>query len=68
MSLVVACYIGDQYKDALGIGNALGWIMWLSQTLLMIILGIISFILLPNNYSEKNVKTPVHTDETSNEI
>ncbi len=66
VSLVVAFYIGDQYKDALGIGNALGWIMWLSQTLLMIILGIISFIMLPNNYSTEHVKTSLHTGETSN--
>ncbi len=68
VSLVVAFYIGDEYKDALGIGNALGWILWLSQTLLMIILGIISFILLPNNFKQGNVKTSIHTSETSNDI
>lgn len=61
VSLVVAFYIGNEYKDALGIGNALGWILWLSQTLLTIVLGIISFILLPNNYTLENVKTPIHT-------
>jgi uncharacterized protein (TIRG00374 family) len=30
-----------------GIGLALGWIIWAAQTLLILILGIISFILLP---------------------
>lgn len=30
-----------------GIGLALGWIIWASQTLLILILGIISFVLLP---------------------
>jgi len=66
ISLVVAFYIGEEYSNAAGIGNALGWIMWLSQTLIMIILGIISFILLPKNYSKENVETEIHTSEASN--
>ncbi len=68
VSLVVGFYIGKEYDNGLGIGNALGWIMWLSQTLLMIILGVISFILLPKNFSAENVKTTISSSETSNDI
>ena len=55
VGLVVAFYIEKDYPEqALGIGTALGWIIWLSQTLLMILLGLISLVLLPNNYSKEN--------------
>lgn len=68
VSLVVGFYIGKEYENGLGIGNALGWIMWLSQTLMTIILGVISFILLPKNFSAENVKTSIPSIETSNDI
>ncbi len=56
VGLVVAFYIGrdDSSGSALAIGTALGWIIWLSQTLLMIILGLISLALLPNNFKKEN--------------
>lgn len=53
VGLVVAFYIkGDYPEQALAIGTALGWIIWLSQTVLMIILGLISLALLPNNFEK----------------
>lgn len=53
VGLVVAFYIkGEHPEQALAIGTALGWIIWLSQTLLMIILGLISLALLPNNFEK----------------
>lgn len=51
VGLVVAFYIGKDYpKDAQAIGNALGMLVWVTQTLLMIILGLLSMVLLPTNY------------------
>jgi len=39
------------------IGNAFGWIMWSSQTLMLIVLGVLSFALLPvyNRINKKSV-------------
>ena len=55
VGLVVAFYIGKQYPDdAQAIGNALGMLIWVTQTLLMILLGLISLVLLPKNYSKEN--------------
>ncbi|MFO0495157.1 MAG: lysylphosphatidylglycerol synthase transmembrane domain-containing protein [Flavobacteriia bacterium] len=55
VGLVVAFYIGKQYpEDAQAIGNALGMLIWVTQTLLMILLGLISLVLLPKNYSKEN--------------
>lgn len=69
VGLVVAFYIGDKYPEtAFGIGTALGWIIWLSQTLLLIILGLISLVLLPKNYTPENVETKLHTEQISSEI
>ena len=48
-------YLGDENKsDAQAIGNALGMIIWISQTLLLILLGLLSLVLLPKNYSKEN--------------
>ena len=48
VGLVVEYYLKDQYGDqAWGIGCALGTIIWASQTLLIIVLGMLSFFLLP---------------------
>jgi len=53
VGLVVAFYIGKDYpEDAKAIGNALGMLVWVTQTLLMILLGLISLALLPKNYSK----------------
>lgn len=69
VGLVVAFYLGDKYPEtAFGIGTALGWIIWLSQTLLLIILGLISLVLLPKNYTPENGETKLHTEEVSNDI
>lgn len=55
VGLVVAFYIGkEDPSDALAIGNALGMLLWVTQTLLMIILGLISLALLPKNFSKEN--------------
>lgn len=52
---VVAYYLHPTYPDtALAIGNAIGLITWASQTILMIVLGLISLILLPKNYTAEN--------------
>jgi uncharacterized membrane protein YbhN (UPF0104 family) len=59
VGLVVAFYIGDDYPDdAQAIGNALGMLIWVSQTLLMIVLGLISLVLLPKNYQNEDEQTP----------
>lgn len=53
VGLVVAFYIGQQAGDnAQAIGNALGMLIWVSQTVLMILLGLLSLVLLPKNYSK----------------
>lgn len=53
VGLVVEYYLKGQYGDqAWGIGCALGAIIWSSQTLLIIVLGALSFFLLPKNYSK----------------
>lgn len=58
VGIVVTFYIGDQFdtkEAAEGLGKALGMIIWASQTLGMIILGLVSMALLPRNYKkEKN--------------
>ena len=55
VGLVVAFYIGKDYpKDAQAIGNALGMLVWVTQTLLMIILGLLSLWMLPNNFSKED--------------
>ncbi|MEY3237089.1 MAG: hypothetical protein RI883_1190 [Bacteroidota bacterium] len=55
VGLVVTFYIGkDHPDDAQAIGNALGMLLWVSQTLVMIVLGLISLILLPKNFTKEN--------------
>jgi hypothetical protein len=67
VGLVVAFYIGKDYpEEALGIGTALGWIIWLSQTIMMIVLGLISLVLIPKNFTEENVENKLHSSEASN--
>ncbi|MFN5909996.1 MAG: lysylphosphatidylglycerol synthase transmembrane domain-containing protein [Bacteroidota bacterium] len=59
VGLVVAYYLGDEHKDAQAVGNALGMLIWTSQTVLMIILGLVSLFLLPRNYSKETADEPV---------
>ena len=58
VGLVVASLIGEEHPtDARAIGNALGMLIWITQTLLMIVLGLISLALLPKNFSKENEPT-----------
>jgi len=58
VGLVVSFYISkDHPTNAQAIGNALGMLVWVTQTLLMIVLGLISLILLPKNYTKENGTT-----------
>ncbi len=51
VGMVVAFYLKTENPtDAEGIGKALGMIVWSAQTMLMIILGLLSLMLLPKNY------------------
>lgn len=56
VGLVVVFYLGDEEPQAQAIGNAIGMLIWVSQTIFLIILGLLSLFLLPNNYSKENVK------------
>jgi glycosyltransferase 2 family protein len=53
VGFVFAHYLGNK-PDSIGIGNALGMIIWSSQTLSFIILGLISLILIPKKYTKTN--------------
>lgn len=51
VGLVIAYYLQPTLgKSAEGIGNALGMLIWSSQTLMMILLGVLSLLLIPKNY------------------
>ncbi len=55
VGLVVTFYLQKDYpEDAKAVGNALGVLIWATQTILMILLGLISLWLLPKNYSKEN--------------
>lgn len=56
VGLVVNFVMKDKTPNALAIGNAIGMIIWASQTILLIILGLISFFLLPKNHSKEDVE------------
>lgn len=55
VGLVVTYFLKDTLGagEAKGIGMALGMIIWSSQTLMMIILGLISLALMPNNHKKE---------------
>jgi uncharacterized membrane protein YbhN (UPF0104 family) len=59
VGLVVAFKLGDTVPDGQGIGNALGMIIWTSQTALVILMGLISLVLLPKNYTKEHDTTGV---------
>lgn len=65
VGLVIVYYLGDTVPDAQAIGNALGMIIWVSQTLILIIMGLISLILLPKNYTKEDVKTELPEEQNS---
>ena len=51
VGLVVASYLQAlPVTEAEGIGKALGMIVWSAQTILMVVLGLISLVLIPKNY------------------
>ncbi len=57
VGIVVIYFIGgdfDTAKEAEGVGKALGMIIWLSQTIMMILLGLLSLVLLPRNYKKES--------------
>lgn len=71
VGIVVTFFIGGQFADsaeAEGIGKALGMIIWSSQTIMMIVLGLISLILIPKKYNkeEEYDKMGAHSTEDSN--
>lgn len=54
VGIVVNFYLGQQLGDgAKGVGEALGMLIWSSQTLMMIILGLISFIIIPRKFKKQ---------------
>lgn len=63
VGMVVTFYIQDDYpENAEGIGKALGMLVWLSQTIFMIVLGLLSLALLPKNYDKEHVKNSIPTE------
>lgn len=51
---IVIGIVGSGIENAKAVGNALGMIIWGSQTLLVIILGVISLLLLPKPYGKES--------------
>lgn len=54
VGLVIAFYLNDSNPNALAVGNALGMLIWVSQTILLVVLGLISLILLPKNHQKES--------------
>lgn len=53
VGMVITYFLpGEADSVADGTGKALGMIIWASQTVMMIVLGLLSFILLPKNYTK----------------
>lgn len=57
VGLVIVFYLQDSNPNAQAIGNALGMLIWVSQTLLLIFLGLISLIILPKNHTKEKPNT-----------
>lgn len=52
VGIVISFYIQDEVGEkSEGIANAMGMLIWASQTFMMILLGLISLILIPKKYS-----------------
>jgi glycosyltransferase 2 family protein len=59
VGLVVGYYLGATMGDqASSIGKAIGMLIWVSQTLLFILLGLISLLKLPKNFSAETSTNP----------
>jgi hypothetical protein len=62
VGLVISFYLKNENPaNAEGIGNAMGMLMWVSQTIMMIVLGLLSLLLLPKNYNKSNEETSSST-------
>jgi hypothetical protein len=55
IGLVVNLILGDKTPNALAIGNAIGMIIWVSQTGILILLGLLSLFLIPKNFNKEHV-------------
>lgn len=53
VGLVIVFYLQNENPNALAIGNALGMLIWVSQTILLIVLGLISLILFRKKNNNK---------------
>lgn len=55
VGIVITFYLGDLLgeDEAKGVGNALGMLIWSTQTVMMILLGLISLILVQKSKKEK---------------
>lgn len=56
VAMVVEFYLSETNPNALAVGNALGMLIWVSQTVLLILMGLVSLVLLPKNYIKEDVK------------
>ncbi len=55
IGITTAYYLQKQgVENADAIGNALGMVIWATQTIFLILLGLISFILMPRKYNSKD--------------
>jgi hypothetical protein len=52
IGITTAYYINNSGgSDGLAIGNALGMVIWATQTIFLILLGLISLVLMPRKYN-----------------
>lgn len=65
VGIAVAFFLGANDPNASATGKALGMIIWISQTLFLIILGLLSLVLLPKNYNKEDVETELLENENS---
>jgi hypothetical protein len=65
VGIAVAFFLGAIDPNAIATGKALGMINWNSQTLFLIILGLLSLVMLPKNYSKDDVETELLESENS---
>ena len=52
IGITAAFYLNEMgVADSLAIGNALGMVIWATQTIFLILLGLFSLILMPKKYA-----------------
>ena len=52
IGITAAYYLNEMgVADSLAIGNALGMVIWATQTIFLILLGLISLVLMPKKYA-----------------